>query len=347
MTHRPLAQFVPPDEEWVIVGYRTRPDAKEYREIRVPWMVLQKTEPSGRSVHTRQIQKLRKSLAPQADDNSFRARVVTTPHGKFGYLRIFTFENSVVDKLVAEIERLPQNGLIIDIRENNGGRTVTAEQLLQVVSPNYPKNTIEPERFCFINTHHVLQLCNLQESNLTLGPAGLQPWIESIKRAMVTGSPYSASFCYTDPKSCNDERRFHYPGPVIVITDGLTCSAAEMFAAGFQDHGGKLLGLDEMTAGAGANARTHTEIKGYFEKAEHSPFQSLPKKADFKIAFRRCQRVGQQAGNEIEDFGVGRDYGYRMTCKDLLNGNVDLINEAARLLVSKEFSLPRAIDQGR
>ena len=267
----------------------------------------------------------------------FRARKVATPYGTFGCLRIFTFKDVLINPLISAIKPLPRNGLIIDVRTNDGGKTATAEQLLQVISPNYPQHSIEPERLCFIDTPCTLELCELQKDNLSLGPSGLQPWIESIERAMQTGATYSTSFPYTDPKSCNKQGRLRYPGPVIVVTDGLTCSAAEVFAAGFQDHGGSILGVDEVTAGAGANARFHSELSVYFEKAQRSPFKILPKNADILIPIRRFQRVGPQAGNEIEDFGVRRDYRNRMTRNDVLNGNVDLYNHAAHILISKDF----------
>ena len=53
---------------------------------------------------------------------------------------------------------------------------------------------------------------------------------------------YSASFPYTDPEACNTTGRL-YGGRVIVITNALSYSATEFFAAGFQDHGGGL-GID-------------------------------------------------------------------------------------------------------
>ena len=118
------------------------------------------------------------------------------------------------------------------------------------------------------------------------------------------------------------------------MTDGLSRSAAELFAAGFQDHGGKVLGIDETTAGAGANARTHSRLMKYFEKTAHSPFERLPRGADFLVAIRRFQRVGLQSGKEIEDLGVKSDYRHAMTLNDILNGNVDLINHAAKILVN-------------
>jgi C-terminal processing protease CtpA/Prc len=336
LTARPLKVLPPPDEEWVIVGYRTRAGGKRH-EIQTPWSVSLESKidkrPRRGSMVTGGIQDLRKLRFAPKVKGPFLAKKLPTTSGTFGYLRIYNFENIEVDDLIAQVEPLPRNGLIIDLRENNGGRIPVAEQFLQVISPNYPQHRIEPERLCFINTPRTLQLCKLQAGNLSLGPSGLGPWIDSIQRAMDTGATYSASFPFTDPESCNVKGRLRYPGPVIIVTDGLTLSAAEFLAAGFQDHGGKILGVDEVTGGAGANVRSHTELSEYFEEEAGSPFKPLPKKADIKVPIRRCQRVGPQSGHEIEDFGVKRDYSYRMTRNDLLNRNEDLINYAASILV--------------
>jgi Peptidase family S41 len=333
---RPLKVLPPPDDEYVVVGYRTHSGRK--KRIEIPWLVSSdanphKVPPRGldglRAIQTY----LKSQLAPKA--SHVQGREVKTPSGTFGYLRIFTFENVGVDELIEAVKPLPENGLIIDLRGNLGGTIPTAEKFLQVVSPNYPRREIVPERFCLINTPLTLKLCKLRKRDLSLGPSGLRPWIESIERAMETGATYSASFPFTDPKECNVEDRLRYPGPVIVVTDGLTCSAAEIFAAGFQDHGGKVLGVDEVTGGAGANVRSHADFRKFFLNAASSPFKMLPRKANFSVPFRRCQRVGPQAGREIEDFGVKRDYAYRMTRNDLLNKNEGLIEYAARILTQK------------
>jgi hypothetical protein len=333
---RPLKVLPPPDEEYVVVGYRTHSGHK--KRIEIPWLVSSDAEahkvlPRGLD-GLRAIQNYLKSrLAPKA--SHVQGQEVKTPSGTFGYLRIFTFENIEVDELIEAVSPLPKNGLIIDLRGNLGGAIPTAEKFLQVISPNYPEREIEPERFCLINTPLTLKLCKLRKNDLTLGPSGLNPWIESIKHAMETGATYSASFPFTDPKECNVKDLLRYSGPVIVVTDGLTCSAAEIFAAGFQDHGGKILGVDEITGGAGANVRSHDDFRKFFRKAPSSPFESLPRKANFSVPFRRCQRVGPRAGHEIEDFGVKRDYAYRMTRNDLVNKNEGLIKYATSILALK------------
>jgi hypothetical protein len=51
-----------------------------------------------------------------------------------------------------------------------------------------------------------------------------------------------------------------------------------------------------------------------------------------RVAIRRTLRVGPQAGTEIEDLGVEPDVTHRTTLPDLLGNDVDLLEEAARLL---------------
>jgi len=298
--------------------------------------------------HAAGFQKIRKLLFTSKKANPFEAKRVKTKYGTFGYLRIYNFDvdEAVADKfarkITSEIKTLPENGLIIDIRENPGGRIHAAELLLQAISPDYPAHEIEPERLYFINTPLTLKLCKILERGPALGPCGGVPWIESIQRGLETGATYSASFPFTDADLCNVKNGRRYPGPVVVVTDALTRSAAEILAAGFQDHGGKILGVDETTAGAGGQIRLHSQLASYFGRAAGSPFKLLPKGAEFSLPIRRCQRVGRQAGSEIEDFGVRRDYAHLMTRKDLLGDNQDLIDRAASLLVSGDLAVQSA-----
>jgi hypothetical protein len=345
-TQRPLEFLPPPDEDWVVVGYRPRPGAK-VREVKVPWLVsksdkILNARPGGRNLSGR-IRELRRQLfAAEQGSDWFVGEDVQTSSGTFGYLRIFTFDvgeqvQEFIDDIVAKVHSLSRNGLIIDVRGNEGGRTRAAEMLLQVFAREYPHDKrIEPERCCFLNTPHTRRLCELQRRNDELGPEGLKPWLDSITRALQTGVKFSSNHEITDIKKCNDEKlkELLYPGPVIVITDGLTASAAEIFAAGIQDHGGYVLGTARTTAGAGANVRRHSQLREYFRQdGEKSPFRSLPNTADFDIPFRRFQRVHKRAGLEIEDFGVIPDKTYSMTRADIMEQNRDLKNYAGELLL--------------
>jgi hypothetical protein len=70
---------------------------------------------------------------------------------------------------------------------------------------------------------------------------------------VLTGATYSAGFPLTSDKRCNGIGQVYY-GPVVLITDALSYSATDIFAAGFQDNGvGVVLGTDGNTRAGGAN----------------------------------------------------------------------------------------------
>jgi C-terminal processing protease CtpA/Prc len=198
-----------------------------------------------------------------------------------------------------------------------------------------PAAEIEPSRFYFRATPDILRLCQLPTVG-GLGPHGLTPWIPSIESALKTGAAFSDAFQYTSDAACNEPGRMPFPHPVVVVTDALTYSSAEFFAAGFQDHGGMILGVDETTGGGGANLRQYSQLNKFYTDADQPPpFDDLNNDANgagFQVAFRRSKRVGLGAGREIEDRGVHRDRSYAMTRDDLLYGNRDLKRAAARLL---------------
>src|SRR5262245_20559063 len=351
LTARALETDPLPDAEWVTIRYRTLHGRAD--ETRVEWAVTpqplsptaaQKRADIFKFLFASDVLKFegkRRSRLTGLESrlpNIFRARIVRTSYGSFGYIRIFSFFVDDPDELVSEFVRLiklkifPQNGLIIDVRDNPGGRTAAAEMLLQLISPLHP---IMPERVYFANTPHILKLCQLQKSNRQEGPRGLQPWIDSVKRAMETSAMFSANFPRNDERKCNSMTTQKYPGRVVVITNALTYSAAEFFAAGFQDHGGKILGVDRVTGGGGANMRTHHQLRKYFKKALASPFRALPRNVGLSVAYRRSQRVRAHAGIDVEDFGIKPNCFHCMSPNDILNRNVDLINCAASHLVEE------------
>jgi hypothetical protein len=343
LTQRALSVGPPPDEQWVNVGYKTADG--QHDEIRVNWEAVtelpdeRKASASSRglSLETHSLRRLNKlQFAPPAPKGPLVSKL--PDHFKaerlrrFAYIRIYTFDIDEPKALVSEFVRLlgllPQNGLIVDVRGNGGGRIWAGEMLIQVLTKARP---VEPQRLYFINTPLTLELCELQKSNRALGPKGAAPWIKSISRSAETSATFSAGFYYTDPKDCN--KREPYPGPVLVITDALCYSATEFFAAGVQDHGGRILGIDKSTGGGGANVKDHADLREYLADATRSPLRRLPNgKVGMRVALRRSVRVGLEAGNEVEDFGVSPDYFHEMTRNDLLNNNQDLKAYAIELL---------------
>lgn len=259
------------------------------------------------------------SILPDAFD---RFGAVETPHGTFGYIRIRTF-NVHPDRFVPEFIRLvallPQNGLIIDVRGNGGGFIAAGETLLQTLTPRH----IEPALFSFISSPLTYRLCE--------NDPGLAAWKDSIKQSIETAAAFSQGLPLTPVERCNDIGQ-KYHGPVVLVTDAMCYSTTDMFAAGFQDHEiGKILGTAASTGAGGANVWSHERLVNTLTGTD-SPFRLPPRNASFQVAVRRSTRVGKRAGVLLEDLGVVPDENHRMTKEDIMNGNVDLINHAARML---------------
>jgi Peptidase family S41 len=372
MTIRPLAMSLPPDEEWVVVTYRAGGSVRERRFTwqvfeRVPGGGHDPLAATGdlafvlgldaKTELERQARKL--LFAPEAVDiaqrvqqqtepllesgagpelaapvdftkvsklpDVFSFRTVKTPSGQFGYVRIHTFyvpdDTVFVDEIIRILGLLPQNGLILDIRGNGGGNILAGERLLQALTPG----PIDPERFYFINSPLTLRLCESHGS--------LAEWKESIEQAVETGAAFSHGFSLRPVERYNDIGQ-KYQGPVVLLTDARCYSTTDIFSAGFQDHGiGKILGTSGTTGAGGANVWDHglllTMLSG-----EGSPFKPLPQNASFRLAVRRCTRVGKRSGALVEDLGVVPDEVHRITRRDVLNDNVDLINRAGAMLAT-------------
>jgi hypothetical protein len=371
MTVRPMSQSLPPDAEWVIVGYENNGNALE---MRLPWQVFRPDPASGSDTIdlsraaeedaiavgvdlnlelTNQARKLlfapgtyrlRQDVANMvargdtaADqletfkaENSvfpgiFEFRNVDTDHGTFGYIRIRTFSLSP-GQFIPELERIlglvSQNGLIIDVRGNGGGFITSGERMLQLFS-DHP---VEAERLHFINTELTLDVA---KSNALGGFAN--QWQQSIELSLLTAAVYSQGFPIESPDITNAIGQ-RYGGNVILITDARCYSTTDIFAAGFQDNKiGPILGVDNNTGAGGANVFTHDLVQTVLAGPD-SPIEALPNGANMRVAIRRTIRVGDNAGLPLEDLGVVPDATHQLTRDDLMNGNPDLINEAAQIL---------------
>ncbi|HEY6640932.1 amidohydrolase family protein [Povalibacter sp.] len=388
MTVRPLGSVLPPQEEWVLMTYRSL-DGR-ILEIRLPWQIRSSTgsvnfevpplsarsvqAASGRDASRRQprrssrmatlgslaafgfdvqmeaVNSARRDLyaraaakrrrgarpiavgedLPTRFPSALRARIVATPRGKFGHLRIFTFSVSDADRFVDEVVRLlgllPAKGLILDVRGNGGGLIWASEQLLQL----FTNRTIEPERAQFLSSPRTLDLARRHAG----APLDLQPWIDSIARSTVTGAVYSEGFPITPAAKANALGR-RYKGPVVLITDALAYSATDIFAAGFRDHAiGPILGVDDNTGAGGANVWSYALLQDLFADKEPS-LAALPGGCDVRVAIRRTLRVGASAGMPLEDLGVVPDARHYLTRRDVLGSNEDLMAHAAGLLARR------------
>jgi subtilisin family serine protease len=258
---------------------------------------------------------------------AFRARRVNIGGVEYGHIHIRTFYVTDADGFVTEFGRLlaqvPDSGLILDVRGNGGGNIWAAERLLQTLTVA----EIEPERLQFIVSAGTLDLCRNNQANSQIP---LDLWLPSLEDGVETGSIYSHAYPLTAKDSCNALGQLYY-GPVVLVVDGNCYSATDMFAAGFQDHRiGKVLGISDATGAGGANVWEHHLLNQTLPAGWG--FKPLPSEAAMRVAIRQCLRVGQQAGSLLEDFGVVPDKVHLPTRRDVMEGDGDLLAEAAELL---------------
>jgi hypothetical protein len=362
LTIRPLNSTVPPDEAWVDIVYRAKNGVvathREYWLVHITAESGESPTPHSKKraamdVKRARILEVKKELYPRdhvemlgSIKDVLYALKKTVNGQTFGYIRLFSFDVDdarhflkAFTKLVTK-EGFPQEGLVLDVRGNPGGNIRAAESLLQLFTPN----TIEPELFEFINSPLNFQICKSAPDDWNL-----KRWLPSIRDSVLTGATYSAGFPLTRDALCNGIGQV-YHGPVVLITDALSYSATDIFAAGFQDNKvGVVLGTSGNTGAGGANFWSLDDLLRAQKNDPESPFKKLPKGAEMIVAMRRSIRVGLRAGSPLEEFGVSPDVLHRMTKRDVLDDNIDLLARAAAIIRQRtSFQLSvRPVSGGR
>jgi hypothetical protein len=348
LTIRPLNSSLPPDEHWVDVLYRAKNGVVAcHREY---WLVHKTGDADESSTPSKAYSRKRSALDVKRTrilevKKKLYPRDYTTKLGSIkdvlyalkknvngqtlGYIRLYSFEVNDPTRFVNAFIKLitkpdfPQDGLILDVRGNPGGNIRAAESLLQLFTPR----RIEPELFEFINTPLNFQICKSAPKIWDL-----KRWLGSIGDSVLTGATYSAGFPLTLDKLCNNIGQVYY-GPVVLITDALSYSATDIFAAGFQDNEiGLILGTGGNTGAGGANFWSLDDLLRVQANVPNSPFKKLPKRAEMIVAMRRSIRVGLCAGAPLEEFGVAPDVRHYMTRRDILEENYDLLARAAKII---------------
>jgi C-terminal processing protease CtpA/Prc len=351
LTIRPLETSLPPDEVWVALTYRAK--SGKVLTLKQEWLVHSTVSAGTAGMASRTTRKKRAAIdvkktkinqvrqtlfAPRevrvrtSLEHAFRAEIRNVNGREFGYIRLFSFDVDDPDEFVREFARVlksdgfPQEGLIIDVRSNGGGKIRAGERLLQLFTPR----RIKPELFEFLNTPLNLEICRLAPKSWFLSQ-----WADSIAEAVVTGATYSSGYPLNSEESCNDIGQV-YHGPVVLITDALSYSTTDMFAAGFQDNEiGEVLGTSDNTGAGGANVWWYQDLINAVGNTPRSPFKPLPRGSDMLVAVRRSIRVGRHAGRPLEEFGIVPDRRHYMTKRDVLERNDDLISRAARIVMRK------------
>jgi hypothetical protein len=287
------------------------------------------------------------------------------PTAAFGYVRIRQFTTSSVlnseEDIVREFQRIlgdvmqpkAPDGLILDIRGNPGGNIQAAERMLQMLTANH----IHPAEFHLVNSVAVQSMLAIfrsqsqnpggltpeQSERLTEAQVKLQPWINDPAPSAATADPLTLGHPLTPEDKANEIGQV-YRGPCVLLTDGWTYSAADIFSAGFQDHAiGPIIGMDNNTGGGGANVWSHDDLLNTLPALPDLAIQPLPplsrppeERATMSLAFLRCLRTtGPNAGHAIEDFGVTADmWASPGSVEHLLDGSPGVIGFACEQMAA-------------
>lgn len=279
LTARPLSRFGPPLEDWVDLRFTLNGVDNEERFTwlgfdagQAPAYPALGRNPTGFGgdvalldlQYTRRVQ-----IAPQSFDAAppaqptavplgaptilgsgpggvFDYGSVTTNDGTFAYIRSWSFAANGVDDLVnglaAILPTLPQVGLIFDMRGNTGGYIAAGERILQLFSPT----PIVPARFQFRVTDLTRAMADATDYFIR--------WRPSFAEAFSTGEDYTRGIPIEGSDADYNQVGRKYSGPVVLISDALAFSTADMFAAGFIDNElGKIICTDDNMAAAGGN----------------------------------------------------------------------------------------------
>jgi hypothetical protein len=372
LTFRSLEYGPPPDEHWVDLSYIDL--KKKKRETRMAWRVVcpnrapsassqggsarmhRGIDPAAEAV--RRAKKLMFNAALWAEEQPaapsratgrsltekytdfLTARIVDTSNGRFGYLRVWSFDvnddQEFIEAAIKLLAGLPNRGLIIDLRDNPGGLIWAAERMLQLFTPNQ----IVPTKFGMRATPLTNAMAAARFNQSELGP-----WADSIASAPSTGEPYSTHLPITSVEQCNDLGQ-HYGGPVVVIVNANTYSSGDLFAAGIVDnHIGPVVCIGEATGAGGANVWTSDDLSAAM-KAAGFPLPALADGANFTMAMRRAVRSGDAEGMLIEDTGIAGQP-YAMTQRDIFKKNIDLIEYCGKLLVDQPSTQLNVVKSGR
>jgi hypothetical protein len=279
-----------------------------------------------------------RSLAVRYKD-FLTARTVKTRSGKFGYLRIWSFDvdddQRFLEAAIELLNGLPDRGLIIDLRDNPGGFIWAAERMLQLFTPDQ----ITPTKFALRATPLTAAMAAAPFNQGELGP-----WADSLASAPATGEPYSTHLPITTAEQCNDLGQ-HYGGPVVVVVNANTYSSGDLFTAGIVDNRiGPVVCIGEATGAGGANVWTSDDL-AVAMKAAGVVLPALARGANFTMSMRRAVRSGDADGVLIEDSGIaGRPYA--MTQRDIFESNADLIEHCGQILAAQPWTKLEVMRRG-
>lgn len=263
--------------------------------------------------------------------NSLAAELVPTAYGTIGVIRIYNFAFLPMEEFELEFIRvlnlMPRNGLVLDIRGNDGGFLYLSQAFVQM----FTRERVATVKLKFRTTPLMLKLLDEPVTNRTGELKGnLDLYRRSASIANQVGDQFFGGF-EEDDNVFNRYTGKQYDGPVIVLIDGETYSGGDLFAAVCQDNGAaRIVGVDDRTGGGGSNTAPY---RGFFNKASPKLFPALPGNVDFRTSVQRADRVRNNSGMVLEYFGVKADARYYPTFNDRLRKDRDMYNALAQSFV--------------
>lgn len=285
---------------------------------------------------------------PKPFDSLYSAYLRKTAVGTVAVLKFPTFNEDMSPRLAAALRatfaKFPSYviGLLIDIRNNAGGFPSLTKYLTELYSDvEIPKQPLQ------------IRASKLAAAGLQSGvdtstgdqvSLSFLVFVPALISAFQAGEPFAApaaNIFGLRAGSNNGSAAFAlYPRPkrmffkpVITLSDAVTYSSGDVFAALQVDSGASLLvGTDPVTGGGGASVNSYRE----FQTAFPNVLKPLPKNVGFNTAVGRFFRTGLREGQFIEAFGVGVDVLYNETRNDIMKNDKDLFEFIGKKL--KELS---------
>lgn len=349
LTVRPLGYMEQPIEDWVTLTYRTIKDS--YRSIVIPWRIYfpeinnslagnaNTTASSANGIvqgldrntliinntwadfYTRPVSGGSPLLTSTGLQNIVKTRIIKKDSGEWGYIRIFSFDvpdpDEFVVQMAAILRKMPQNGVVIDVRSNPGGSIPAGEGLMNLFTPR----SVEYGPVSFRNTSATRKLGRLQL---------FTAWRRSLDNQIETGEVFSQGFPLTTESG---GPRGVYSGRVVIVVDALCYSTTDFFAAGMQDNNlATIVGLDPVTGAGGANVWNHSILTNFVQQSGGQDVLPLSSNIDIDISIRRSIRAGTNQGLPLEGLGVFASHIYQQTRQDVLGDNDGLITFAIDIL---------------
>lgn len=262
-----------------------------------------------------------KDLVPDFLKDHYEAAELLKDDERFGYLGVKDFAAPLTKKFqkgLAKIVRaLPQNGLILDVRDNPGGYAYNVVYLFELLS----SQLLRPMPQVIRSTRLTLEMTEKTNDSFL---RALQP---ATNDAVMFGEPFSGPSGNLLSDFLNETRSRlvdrAYNGPIVTLANAASASGGDLIVSFSRDYNmSYVINVDGTTAGAGATVLSYEGLQRLVPEIFTETF---PFGISFTSAFIRLYRALRQSGALIEYKGVEPDERYYYTKNDVLNYSIDLI----------------------